>query len=397
MAKELRKIGLPQARRIALAAQGFAERRPANGVNAGHLRRLFERIGLLQLDSVNVLVRSHYLPVFARLGPYSRELLDEYAYKRRKLFEYWAHVASLVPMDLYPLFRHRMERFRGWHDVEELESAHPGYLEWVLEDVRERGPLTVSDLEDPVKRRGPWWGWGAAKVALEYHFGKGSITTAGRKGFTRVYDVAERVIPPHLYGAEPPPREEAHRQLLMLSARHHGIGTAKDLADYYRLPILEARRLLDGLATSGRLEKVEVRGWREKAYLHPEARWPRRMEARALLSPFDPIVWERDRTERLFDFFYRIEIYVPQPQRVYGYYVLPFLLGDRLVGRVDLKSDRKEKRLLVRGAYTEDGIDREHAARELAAELESMALWLGMDSVTVERKGDLAEELARHV
>lgn len=397
MAKALRKIGLPQARRIALAAQGFADRRPANGVNAGHLRRLFERIGLLQLDSVNVLVRSHYLPVFARLGPYPRGLLDEYAYKRRKLFEYWAHVASLVPVERYPLFRHRMERFEGWHDVEALKKAHPGYLEQVLETVRERGPLTVSDLEDPSKSRGPWWGWGAAKVALEYHFGRGAITTAGRRGFTRVYDITERVIPPDLHGVEPPPREEAHRELLMLSARHHGIGTAKDLADYYRLPILEARRLLDEMAASGQLEEVEVRGWREKAYLHPEARWPRRVEGRALLSPFDPIVWERDRTERLFDFFYRIEIYVPQPQRVYGYYVLPFLLDDRLVGRLDLKADRKGKRLLVRGAYAEDGADREHVARELAVELELMAPWLGLDSVTVERKGDLADALARWV
>lgn len=392
-----RKIGIPQARRIALAAQGFGDKRPANGVNAGHLRRLMGKIGLLQLDSVNVLVRSHYLPVFSRLGAYSRELLNEYAYKRRNLFEYWAHVASLVPMERYPLFRHRMERFEGWHRVEGLQKKHPGYLEATLEEVRNRGPLTVSDLDDPVKRRGSWWGWGAAKIALEYHFGRGTITTAGRKGFTRIYDVTERVIPPHLRDAEPPPADEAMRELLLLGARHHGIGTAKDIADYYRLPILDARRLLDELAGSGALEEVEVRGWREAAYLHPEARWPRRVEARALVSPFDPIVWERDRTERLFDFFYRIEIYVPQPERVYGYYVLPFLLGDRLVARVDLKSDRQGKRLLARGAYAEDGVDREHVARELAAELQTMAEWLGLDAVVVEPKGDLATELARHV
>lgn len=392
-----RIIGIPQARRIALAAQGFGDKRPANGVNAGHLRRLIEKIGLLQLDSVNVLVRSHYLPVFSRLGPYSRDLLNDYAYKRRKLFEYWAHVASLVPIERYPLFRHRMERFEGWHRVEELRKKHPGYLEATLEEVRDRGPLTVSDLDDPVKRRGPWWGWGAAKIALEYHFGRGAITTAGRKGFTRIYDVAGRVIPAHLHGAEPPSADEAMRQLLMLGARHHGIGTAKDIVDYYRLPITDGRRLLDDLAAEGALEEVEVRGWREAAYLHPEARWPRRIEARALVSPFDPIVWERDRTERLFDFFYRIEIYVPQPQRVYGYYVLPFLLGDRLVARVDLKSDRQGKRLLVRGSYAEDGVDRAQVARELAAELESMAGWLGLDAVVVEPKGDLAADLARNL
>lgn len=392
-----RTIGIPQAGRIALAAQGFGDKGPANGVNAGHLRRLMEKIGLLQLDSVNVLVRSHYLPVFSRLGPYPKELLDEYAYKRRKLFEYWAHVASLVPIERYPLFRHRMERFEGWHRVEELQKQHPGYLETTLEEVRSRGPLTVSDLDDPVKRRGQWWGWGAAKIALEYHFGRGAITTAGRKGFTRMYDVAERVIPAELRDGEPPPADEAMRELLLLGARHHGIGTAKDIADYYRLPITHSRRLIGELAAEGALEEVEVRGWREAAFLHPEARWPRRIEARALVSPFDPIVWERDRTERLFDFFYRIEIYVPEPQRVYGYYVLPFLLGDRLVARVDLKSDRQEKRLLVRGVYAEEGVDREHVARELMAELESMAVWLGLDAVTVERKGDLSEELARRI
>jgi uncharacterized protein YcaQ len=393
----VRKIGLPQARRIALAAQGFADKRPANGVNAGHLRRLLEKIGLLQLDSVNVLVRSHYLPVFSRLGRYPRDLLDEYAYRRRRLFEYWAHVASLVPIERYPLFRHRMERFEGWHRIDDLREAHPGYVEWVLEKVRERGPITVSDLEDPVRRRGPWWGWGAAKVALEYHFGRGMITTAGRQGFTRVYDVAERVIPAHLRDGDAPTANEAMRELLLLGARHHGIGTAKDIADYYRLPIVESRRLLDELVASRELEEVEVRGWRGKAYLHPEARWPRRIGARALLSPFDPIVWERDRTERLFDFFYRIEIYVPQLERVYGYYVLPFLLDDRLVARVDLKSDRQGKRLLVRGTYSEEGVDRDYVARELAAELELMADWLGLDGVVVGPKGDLAAELGRRI
>jgi uncharacterized protein YcaQ len=392
----LRKIGIPQARRIALAAQGFADRRPANGVNAGHLNRLMEKIGLLQLDSVNVLVRSHYLPVFSRLGAYPRELLDKYAYKRRKLFEYWAHVASLVPIERYPLFRHRMERFEGWHRIDDLQRAHPGYLEWVLDEVRERGPLTVSDLEDPAKQRGPWWGWGAAKVALEYHFGRGTITAAGRQGFTRVYDVAERVIPPHLRNGDSPAESEAVRELLMLGARHLGIGTAKDIADYYRLPIVESRRLLAELVRSGAMEEVEVRGWREKAYLHPEARWPRRIDARALLSPFDPVVWERDRTERLFDFFYRIEIYVPRPARIYGYYVLPFLLGDRLVARVDLKSERQGKRLLVRGSHAEDGVDRDFVARELAAELALMADWLGLNTIAVEPRGDLAADLVRH-
>lgn len=397
MVTKLRRLTLPQARRIALAAQGFADHAPGSAVTAAHLNRLFRRIGLLQLDSVNVLVCSHYLPVFSRLGPYPRELLDDYAYRRRRLFEYWAHVASLVPVERYPLFRHRMQRFQGWHRMDGLKEEHPGYIDFVLEEVRRRGPISVSELEDPIKQRGPWWGWGAAKIALEYHFGRGAITTAGRRGFTRLYDIPERVLPAEYLEADPPDEATATRQLLLLAARHHGVGTARDLADYYRLPIVESRRILRELVDGGHLEEVEVAGWREPAYLHPEARRPRNVHARALLSPFDSLVWERERTERLFDFHYRIEIYVPKPQRVYGYYVLPFLLGDELVARVDLKADRQAGRLLVRGAFSEDGRDRAHVARELATELESMASWLGLHSVAVEPKGDLAGPLQSYM
>ena len=394
MSDRVRRMSLPVARRIALAAQGFADPPPAGKVTAAHLRRVMRRVGLLQLDSVNVLVRAHYMPAFSRLGPYRRELLDEYAYKRRNLFEYWAHEASLIPVEHFPLFRHRMKSGRRWR-IEEWANAREKYIEAVLEEVRERGPLSVGDLSEPGERAGTWWGWGDGKIALEYLFNRGLITAAARPGFTRMYDLTERVVPQPHYEAPHVPHEDALREHMLLAARSLGIGTARDLADYYRHNIPEARKVLPELVASGELEEVEVKGWKGRAFLHPEAKMPRRVEARALVSPFDSLVWERDRTERLFGFRYRIEIYTPPPQRVYGYYVLPFLLEEKLVARVDLKADRQASRLLIRAAHGEEGIDRTHVARELAEELDSMAGWLGLVDVVIETRGDLAEELRR--
>ncbi len=398
MSPKLRKLSNSQARRIALAAQGFADPPPNGDVNASHLRRVLRRVGLLQIDSVNVLVRSHYLPAFSRLGPYPRSLLDEYAYRRRELFEYWGHEASLIPMDHYPLFRHRMaDGGPRWQLMERMRREEPEYMQSVLEEVRLKGPVTVSDLENPGSRSGSWWGWGIGKAALECLFATGSITTCARPGFTRAYDVPDRVIPREHLDAAAPAETDAQRELLLLAARAHGVGTARDLADYYRLPIPKSRTLLAELAASGALETVAVEGWKVQAYLHPEVRLPRRVEARALLSPFDSLIWERDRTERLFGFRYRIEIYVPQPDRVYGYYVLPFLLGSDLVGRVDLKSDRKAGRLLVRGAYSEPDAGKDRVASELAIELELMASWLELGDVVVEKRGDLATSVRRYL
>jgi hypothetical protein len=394
---KLRTLSIPQARRIALAAQGFADRPPNGRVTASHLRRVLRRVGLIQIDSVNVLVRSHYLPVFSRLGPYQRSLLDDYAYGRRQLFEYWGHEASFIPIEHYPLFRHRMkDGGPRWRLVEKMRDE-PEYMQSLLEEVRQKGPLAVSDLEDPQRRPGTWWSWGLGKAALEAHFADGTVTAAERRGFIRAYDISERVIPSEILDAEPPSEDDAQRELLLLSARAHGVGTARDLADYYRLPILKSRELLKELAETGPLQEVEVAGWKDTAYLHPEAKLPRRIEARALLSPFDSLIWERDRTERLFGFRYRLEIYVPQPKRVYGYYVLPFLLGSDLVGRVDLKADRKAKRLLVRGVYCEPDHDKDRVASELAPELRSMAEWLELDDVVVERRGDLFATLGEYL
>lgn len=389
----MRSLTVAQARNLALAAQGFGVRRPAGRVDVRHFRRLFDRIGLLQLDSVNVLARAHYLPVFARLGPYDRDALDQFTTASGEVFEYWAHMASLLPIDTYPLYRHAMANEPAWGVVERLETQHPGYVESVYRQVVDRGPLTVSDLANPGTRTASWWGWGPGKIALDRLYITGRIATYRGPNFIKLFDLPARVIPPAQLDGDMVPGHEAYRRQLLRAARHHGIGTVADLADYYRIKVPVARPLLARLAASGELEQVEVAGWKGPVYLHPEAVPLRRTRGTALLSPFDPLVWHRDRTERLFDFFYRIEIYVPEPKRVHGYYVLPFLLDGDLVARVDLKADRQGSRLLVRGAYAEPGVDRMHVARQLRSELETMAGWLGLGEVEIADRGDLAEPL----
>lgn len=384
-----------EARRIALAAQGFAEPRPRGRVDIRHLRRVVSNVQLLQIDTVNVLVRAHYTPLFSRLGPYPTSLLDDAVYQRRELYETWAHVASLAPVAHHPLLRDRMdgpaaERWRRW------AQQHARYVDAVLDEVRRRGPITAGELEDPGGRRGStFWVRSEGRLALDWLFRTGAVMIAARPNFERSYDLTERVLPGPIRGRPTPDRDTAARELLLLAARAHGVGTAGDLADYYRLPLRRARDLLSGLVDEGQLRRVTVEGWKGHAYLHPEAHAPRAIDHRALLTPFDSLVWVRERTERLFDFRYRIEIYVPEKQRAFGYYVLPFLLGDRLVGRVDLKADRAKGVLLVRGAFVEDGEDARAVARELAAELRLMADWLGLEDVKAARRGNLAASLGK--
>ena len=392
-------LSASQARRIALAAQGFTDPPPGGRVDRRHLRRVLGRVGLLQLDSVNVAVRAHYMPLFSRLGPYPMAAIDEMAYRHGELFEYWGHEASLLPPALHPLMRWRMARGEAgetWGGMQLIARTRPDFVAGVLAEVAERGPVRAGEIEDaPRERRGTMWDWSDAKKALEYLFWAGKIAVAERVNFERRYDIPERVLPPEILAAPTPSEEEAHRELLLLSARFHGVGTARDLADYFRLPIRPARQRLTELVEDGRLSRVSVEGWREPAYLHPDAVLPRWIRRPALLSPFDPVVWERARTERLFDFYYRIEIYVPKEKRVWGYYVFPFLLGDRLVGRVDLKCDRAAGTLVVRGAWAENHAPLPDTAEALAAELRSMAEWQGLDRVVVEDKGDLAPLLKR--
>jgi uncharacterized protein YcaQ len=394
-----------EARRIALAAQGFADPRPSGRVDIRHLRRVLSRIGVLQLDTVNVLVRSHYLPVFSRLGPYAMSLLDDAAYARRELFETWAHVACMLPIDHYPLLRHRMDayhtepadEFKRFHYWARWAKANRAYVERVLDEVRQRGPIAVRELDDPGERRGVFWMTSEGKMALQWLFLTGKVMVHQRTNFARSYDVTERVVPQAVLESPVPDTEEAQRALLLQAARAHGVGTARDLADYYRMPVVRSRAVLEKLVAEQALRKVSVEGWREPGYLHPDVKLPRAVEARALLTPFDSLVWERDRTERIFGFRYRIEIYTPEHKREFGYYVLPFLLGERLVGRVDLKADRAKRTLVARAAHLEAGAEAGAAADALADELATMACWLELDRVVVERRGDLAGALGRAV
>ena len=379
---------------MALAAQGFADPRPAGRVDRRHLRRVLDRIGLIQIDSVNVLVRSQELPLFARLGPHPRTLIDE-ATQHGELFEYWVHEASHVPTQHYHVHRWHMSGEHKWSRYFTLRDRRPGFIEEVYQRVADEGPLASGDLAQRVGQKGTWWDWDDGKIALEHLFWTGRVTATRRSNdFARMYDLTERVIPAHILARPALAEREARKEMLVMAAGHHGVATFDDLTDYHRLNNPKTRPLLPELVEEGRLIPVQVQGWAKPAYMHPDAKVPRRIDRAALLSPFDPVVWHRDRTERLFGFRYRIEIYVPQPKRQYGYYVLPFLLNDQLVARVDLKRDRQRGVLMVHGAFGELGVPVDDVVQALAIELLSMARWLGLGSVEVGAKGDLASPLA---
>jgi len=396
--RPVERLSAAQARRIALAAQGFADPRPAGAPTGWAVRRLIDRVGLVQIDSVNVLQRAHYLPLFSRVGPYDTALLDRTAhYAPRRLFEYWGHEASLLPVGLQPALRWRMDRAidDAWGGMRRIRHERPELVAQVLEEVRARGPVAASEVleEERPKRTGPWWDWSDVKRAFEWLFWSGQITSARRRGFERLYDLPERVLPAEVIAAPTPAIDHAQRTLLRVAARSLGVASERDLRDYFRLDASEARARVAELVEAGDLWPVQVQGWSAPAYLAPAARLPRRVHARALVGPFDSLVWERSRAERLFGFRYRIEIYVPAPKRVHGYYVLPFLLGDRLVARVDLKADRQGGALRVQAAHAEPDAPAQTAV-ELRAELESMAGWLGLERLDVVARGDLAPALA---
>jgi uncharacterized protein YcaQ len=393
------RLSAALARRIALAAQGFAEPRPGGPVSARQLRRMTERLAVIQIDSVNVLSRSHYLPAFSRLGVYPRGALDELTARRHAVFEYWAHEASFLPVRLQPYLRWRMAAAEehAWGNMVRLQRERPGYVAEVLDRVREAGPLKASDLVEPKPERpGTMWNWHDGKVALEWLFFAGDITATHRTtAFEKVYDLTERVLPPDVLQTPTPEPADAVRELVRTAARALGVATERDLRDYFRLRPEAARQAVAELADAGELQPVQVAGWGAPAWLDPAARRPRWIRARALLSPFDSLVWERPRVERIFGFRYRLEIYTPAAKRVHGYYVLPFLLGDQLVARVDLKADRQAGVLRVQSAHGEEGIERPLVAAALADELRLMAGWMELDDVAVVDRGDLAADLAR--
>jgi uncharacterized protein len=380
-------LSAAEARRLALAAQGFADPRPDRRPGGWDLRRVLRRVGLLQIDSVNVLERAHYLPAFSRLGPYPRELLDRASQRApRRLFEYWGHEASLLPVALHPLLRWRMERAAddAWGGMRRIRRERPQLVEELLAQVAERGPVAASELaESEPRRSGPWWDWSDVKRALEWLFWSGQLSSARRRRFERLYDLPQRVLPAAVLAAPTPLVADAQRELVRIAARSLGVAAERDLRDYFRLPTAETRLRIAELVEAGELAPVAVEGWgRTRAYLAAGARIPRRIEARALVGPFDSLLWERSRVQRLFGFEYRLEIYVPKAKRRHGYYVLPFLLGDHLVARVDLKADRAANLLLARAIHLEQGAPGE-TGEQLRTELEAMAAWLGLDRVRI--------------
>lgn len=425
-------LSLPEARRLAVASQGFGPR-PAKPSSA-HLRQLASRLHAFQIDSVNVLVRAHYVPAFARLGPYRMDALDSLAYHKRELFEYWGHAACLLPISLYPVVRYRMDRHTE-KTREYMRSERGAYMTKIYAQVAERGPIAAGELSDPGKtapdrppppgsspsaRRGKWWGWGAGKATLEHLYDSGLLAVAGRRGFERLYDLAERVIPQAALDEPAPPREEAMKELICLGAQACGVGTFYDIAGYFNIdgwrdrgppgpswkrpkgpagryakPI--AKRLVSELVEEGRLLPARVEGWEDQAYAHPDARVPKSIEARGLVTPFDSLVWDRSRVERLFGMKYVLEMYVPAAKRVYGYHVLPFLLDETLVARCDLKADRQRKVLMVQSAFLEPGQNSRRVVPDLAGELRQMKAWLELDRIEVAERGDLAAKLRRSV
>ncbi len=385
------RITREQAKRYALAAQGFGDARPTGRVDARHYRKVVNRLAMVQLDSVNVFSRTHYMPFFSRLGNYDRDALDRWLWGSGELFEYWGHEASLLRAEDHRLWRWLMNRPVKWKALTDLISNEPDYLDEVLEQVNIFGPIKTSDLKDPGAKPGEgMWNWSKGKVGLEALFLQGKITAAGRPNFTRMYDITERVIDSEHLGPPEVDEEEAKRQLILQGARSMGVATAEDLGDYPRLRMPQVRPLIPEFVARGELIEVDVEGWNKIGYLHPDATMLRRPTGTALLSPFDNLIWSRPRTERIWDFYYRIEIYVPEPKRIYGYYVLPFMLDGELVARVDLKTDRQSNRLLVKGSFGETGIDPVRVGRELKKELDLVAQWLGMDEGEIHDNGNLA-------
>jgi uncharacterized protein YcaQ len=420
----VKTFSIEEARRIALAAQGFAEPRPPGRIDRRHLRKVMNRIQLLQLDSVPVLIRTQYMPLFSRLGAYRADLLDEVAYQPRRRgrsdrpgrstqgsrsasqaghewFEAWSHEASLLPVEMEPFLRWSKQRARDgetWGRLYRIAREDPGYVESVLSEIKARGPLAAGELSDPRPRSGEWWGSrSAGALALDWLFRIGEVGVRRRPGFVKEFDLLDRIVPAEIRRRPTPDFQTSLDELLIRGARAHGVASADCLVDYFRLPVKPAKARLAALLEEGQLEACEVEGWRSPAFLDPNARCPRSIRACALLSPFDPVVWRRKRIDVLFDFEYKIEIYTPPAKRRWGYYVLPFLMGDRLVARFDLKTDRVRRSLEVRAAHVESEASVSEVASRAVSELTELARMVGADRVVIGRRGNLARSLSREL
>ena len=390
MAKRLDTLSIVDARHIALAAQGFDTARPKTKATQRHVDALISRLGVIQIDSVNVLVRSQELPLFARLGNHDRNAIPK-ATEAQKLFEYWGHEAAHLPVDIHPLFRWKMDaartgRVTHW-GLTSFYEENKAFVKRTLKHVEKNGPTTSRELSTRTEKKGTWWDWDEAKVALEYLFLTGELMSRGRgSDFARIYDTPERVLPQRIIDAPTPSEHDARKQLLVRSAIAQGVATASDLADYYRQKLATVKPLIAELIEEGELLTVSVDGWSEKAFVHRDAKPPKQLHATALLSPFDSLVWCRPRNERLFSFHYRIEIYTPKEKRKYGYYVLPFMMNGEMVGRVDLKADRANGVLQAHSVHAEKGVKRSSINEALNAELDAMATWLGLEQVQIGRR-----------
>ena len=382
MPKRLDELTIVEARSLALAAQGFDKPRTKSKSSIADAVQVIKKLGVIQIDSVNVLVRSQELPLFSRLGDHDRNAINK-ATAQSKIFEYWGHEAALLPVELQPLFRWKMNaartgKIKHW-GLTSFYADNKAFVKRILKHVEANGPVTARELSTRTEKKSSWWDWDEAKTALEYLFLTGQIMARGRgTDFARIYDITERVLPSKILNTPTPTENEARKQLLVRAAKAQGVATLSDLADYYRQKTAVIKPLVIELVEQGELREVTVDTWVERAFVHRSAKLPKKLYATALLSPFDSLVWCRPRNERLFNFHYRIEIYTPKEKRKFGYYVLPFMLNGEIVGRVDLKADRANAKLLVQSVHTEKGIKRASINGALTDELRALANWLDL-------------------
>lgn len=396
----MKSLSIRQARRVALGAQGFTNNRPVGRVDRRHLRKCMYNMEVVQLDAVPVVIRTQYMPFFSRLGPYKKDLFDEVAYEEDEWFELWAHEASIAPVEIEPYFRFNKVLAKAgatWKGLHQLATNDPTYIQKVLKEVSHRGPLEAKDLSDPQPRESNGWGHRSkGQLALNWLFRIGEVGIRRGPNFEKRFDLIDRIIPSDILNLPTPDLRGSIKNLMLRSSKAYGVATSSDLVDYFRLPKKEAREAIRELVENKDIEVVRVEKWKEEAYMAKSAVTPRSIDICSLVSPFDPLAWNRSRLLRLFDFRYKIEIYKPEAKRQFGYYVMPLVVGECLVGRFDLKNLHEQKTLHVKGSYGEARIDKEEISRRAYEELSTLARFLGADKIRIEKNGNLADSLRKH-